>query len=227
MKSHWLTTSSTQRLLLFFGGWGTDPHPFQHLTHTTSYDVVMLYDYRDPTLPNDVIDRLEAYDKVNVVAWSLGVAIAARACAQHYHSIDSLIAINGTPTPIHPEHGIDPLVFDATIEQLPHGGLVRFNRRMCGNRNTLRRYEKVAPHRKTTELLEELICLRQTLAEVPMKQPAAFDTAIVTTHDRIIPAPNQETCWNEHGVPVIRRDGPHFPFFHFATWQEVLDAPNH
>jgi len=187
----------------------------------------MLYDYREPALSDDMHDRMAAYDKVNVVAWSLGVAIAARACAQHRHRIDSLIAINGTPTPIHATYGIDPLVFDATIERLTHGGLARFNRRMCGDRDTLRRYETTPPQRRTTELLDELICLRQNLSVAPTKQTAPFDKAIVTTHDRIIPASSQESCWTERSVPVIRMNGPHFPFFHFATWQEVLDAPNH
>ncbi|CDW61277.1 Auxin-induced protein X10A, partial [Trichuris trichiura] len=65
----------SDRLLVFFTGWGMDWHATRHLS-LDGFDLVVLYDYTHPvqwSLPC-------GYSEYHLAAWSLGVWAAAEWC---------------------------------------------------------------------------------------------------------------------------------------------------
>ena len=62
------------RLILIFTGWSAEPRLYANVSHDT-WDVAVVYDYSDLTLPDAVLD---GYYTVYVFAWSLGVFAAER-----------------------------------------------------------------------------------------------------------------------------------------------------
>ena len=59
-------------LLLFFAGWSASPDSFARLAVPERTDYWVVYDYRDMAFP-----EFAGYEHVDVVAWSLGVWVAA------------------------------------------------------------------------------------------------------------------------------------------------------
>jgi len=225
MKLHWFEQSAKRELLVFFGGWGTDPRPFGELDRE-SWDVLMLYAYDDLVAPVDLTEVGRRYEVVHLVAWSLGVAVCETVCGKLAGLFTTAVAINGTPVAIDSRLGIPAELFDGTIENLDHGGLARFKRRMCGNRGTLQRYDRFSPQRSIADLKRELVFLRHNLPPSPPRQ-SVFQRAFTGKGDRIVPPENQRRCWNRLNVPCSLIDAPHFPFFVFSSWEELLHAANH
>lgn len=199
-----------------------DPCPFEHLS-ANECDVWMVYDYTDLDVSHDWAEITDAYETVDLVAWSLGVAMAAHACRPIVDRIGEAIAVNGTLRPIDDREGIPAPIFDGTIGNLPKGGLARFRRRMCGSREALAMFESVAPQRSLEDLLKELQALRSHAESLQFSQPL-FTRAIIGRDDRIFTAKNQAAHWSTLGVPVQAIDAPHYPFHLWKTWEEVVRA---
>jgi biotin synthesis protein BioG len=104
-------------LLLFFSGWGMDPRPFRFLG-TGESDVLLLFDYRKGGESPDFGSLFSSYDRVMLVAWSLGVAVANRVVREWAGRLADAVAINGTTRPVDEQFGIPADVFDGTIENL-------------------------------------------------------------------------------------------------------------
>ena len=85
MKYKWLHSANTKDslvkdLIIFMGGFGSDPCHFHHLK-IYDCDVVMFYDYRDLNTLNsynthDIFKNLSYYRHIYLIAFSLGVCVA-------------------------------------------------------------------------------------------------------------------------------------------------------
>ena len=85
----YLINQNTDKLLIFFTGWGCDEYEFSHLESNT--DVLLLYDYSDLNLNFD----FSKYKNINLIAFSAGVFIAS---IMHFDfKINKKIAISGNP----------------------------------------------------------------------------------------------------------------------------------
>ena len=81
---------------------------------------------------------------------------------------DTPTAINGTPCGIDPQRGIDPAIFQATLDHLDPTTLHKFYRRMCNDRHTLDPLLETAPERGIESLRTELAAIGDAIARHPV-----------------------------------------------------------
>ena len=181
-------------------------------------DLWIAYDYR--TLAFE--EAFAPYKEVHLVAWSLGVWVATRLWAGH-RSFTTATALNGTPFPMHDTLGIPTAIFEGTLHHISEEGMRRFNRRMCGDKETFNRYSELSP-RPLEEIKEELESLYNQI--LPEKLESAdpristfWDQAILSTEDKIFPATNLRNYWQGR-CPIQEIKAPHLPFYHYQSWNE-------
>ena len=105
MQTAWLQRANHPHCLLFFSGWGMDPEPFRFL-HARSCDVFLVHDYRQ-LQPLD-LEPLAGYRHVHLVAWSMGVWVAAHLLGDRAGAFVSRTALAGTLNPIDAGRGLPP-----------------------------------------------------------------------------------------------------------------------
>lgn len=88
MKQY-LVNNHSDKLIIFFTGWGCDEYEFEHLT--SKADVLLLYDYLDLNLDFDFSN----YKKIDLMAFSAGVFVAS--IMNFNFEISKKIAISGNP----------------------------------------------------------------------------------------------------------------------------------
>ncbi len=202
------------RLLLFFNGWSASPALFHDLEPESDQDVWIVYDYRDLNFNED----LSIYHSITLMAWSLGVWVAEQIFAERKGvNFEQKIAIAGTGRPADDLEGIPVSVFQGTVDHLNLNGVCRFNRRMCGAKPVLEKWNSVTP-RPFDEISEELHFLYSAICQ---KENAVFEwtKAIVTMQDRIFPAVAQMTHWKRRGVSMVEYETSHYLFYLWKQWK--------
>lgn len=204
--------ASHSRLFVFFAGWGADEHLFNYPV-AEGYDYLLCFDYR--TLDFDY-SLLEGYQSIHLAAWSMGVWAASCIFSGRDYPWESLVAINGTPCPVHDCYGIPEAVFSGTLLHFSAQTLVRFRRRMCGSPEEVKFFLAHNPYRSLEELHEELASLYR---EVRKKEASLlpWSRAIVGTRDKIFPAVNQQNYW-EGKTAVTLVDMEHYSDEFFASY---------
>ena len=205
------------------------PATVSHLTLPDQCDLLALYDYRDLEQSDDLADLpWDSYEAVTIVAWSLG-AWAAEQVVPHWSILPTkqrLIAVAGSPYPMHDQWGIPKQIFVGTLEGLTDENRQRFNRRMCGGKRYKQLYD-ILSERPTTELRDELQAVYDSLAtpEASGSTPhtrLAWDLAIIGERDQIFPAKNLSTLWKAVNVPtLLLPDGYHYLFDLWQSWSEL------
>ncbi len=212
------TKAGNEKLLLFFSGWAASPEVFQHLRMESDTDLWICYDYRELNFEEET---LSFYKEIRLVAWSLGVWVAATILGKKQRSFTEAIAIGGTLCPIHDQWGIPEAIFRGTLDNITEEGIHRFNRRMCGGREQLKAYEQILP-RPLTDIRKEL----ETLYAEIKKTPAAFPLfdrwtyTLIPSGDRIFPAENLRAFW-QNRCSIIEIEAPHYPFYLWTQWNEI------
>lgn len=79
MKQTFIIRNNGKHLLLFFAGWGMDETPFRHI-HPAECDWMICYDYRSLEFDTTLI---QAYSKISLIAWSMGVWAASQVMKQY------------------------------------------------------------------------------------------------------------------------------------------------
>lgn len=204
------------KLVLCFAGWSATPEAFGHLEAGEDTDVWICYDYRDLSFTGE----LDRYRQIDLVAWSLGVWVAANVISPET-VLHSATAINGTGLPIDDTYGIPTVIFRGTLENVNNEGMNRFNRRMCGSRELLATYQHF-PARPATELKEELLNLYNNISRDNHPGGIDWTKAFVSTHDMIFPTGNQRNYW-QGLCPFTEIDAPHYPFKVWKQWKEITN----
>ena len=205
------------------------PATVSHLTLPDQCDLLALYDYRDLEQSDDLADLpWDSYEAVTIVAWSLGVW-AAEQVVPHWSILPTkqrLIAVAGSPYPMHDQWGIPKQIFVGTLEGLTDENRQRFNRRMCGGKRYKQLYD-ILSERPTTELRDELQAVYDSLATPEASESTphtrlAWDLAIIGERDQIFPAKNLSTLWEAVNVPTLLfSDGYHYLFDLWQSWSEL------
>lgn len=111
MKKHLIDINS-DKLIIFFTGWGCDEYEFQHLKAIS--DVLILYDYTDL----DIDFNFSKYKKIDLIAFSAGVFVAS--VLNFEFKINKRIAISGNPYLFDEHFGlsneIQKILYNITIE---------------------------------------------------------------------------------------------------------------
>jgi biotin synthesis protein BioG len=208
MRGMWLKQNGHKSLILFFAGWQIGSETIAHLQG--EYDVLFvdLLDDAHETLP-----ELTAYETVNAVAFSFGVAAFAHWQGRPDIAFDKSIAINGTLAPVDRSFGIPPIVMQKTIDSLSAESFQAFLVRCFGAAQPLQEInvERARAQLETVQAWEEL----------PV---AHFDAAWVSTKDKIFPPQNQKRFWEKASVAAHEIDAAHVPFAQWQSWDEVLNV---
>ncbi len=212
--------AKNDNLIIFFAGWGMSPEPFKFLDCENN-DVLIIFDYTNDNMPIDLSELLSSYTQVDLIAWSLGVAISNNIMQPYKQKLQSTLAINGTLLPIHDNFGIPPAIFSATIENLLNGGIAGFYRRMCKTAAVRKRFMNTPPKREPTDLKNELIALYNKLHN-NKPDNSIFSNAIICSDDKIFPPDNQAGNWEKFNVPYSTLKEPHFPFYRWNRWREIF-----
>ncbi len=218
MKSVFLIKKETNKIVLFFGGWATEPAYFRHL-QSSDYSVCMFYDYSNDIDLKSVRDIASHYKEVNVVAWSFGVWVANRAMQNVV--INKAIAINGTLQPVDNQYGIPDVIFNRTVENLSEISRRKFNLRMCGSKEAFQKYSRTKTQRTFDDIRAELVNLKK-LFETHTDNDNIFNSSIISKNDNIFPLENQKAFW-EKKIEIKIINSSHFPFFDFDNWNKLID----
>jgi len=210
VKHQWINRVGNRVLLIFFNGWGMDANVFAHLD-ATDVDVLMLYDYTDPTLP-ELAGGLE-YPEIHLAAWSLGVYAAAFSALKL--PIKSATAFNGTILPIDAVEGIDPVAFAATLNNWNEVGQKKFYRRIRGGSAFNE------PQRPLEEQRAELMAVSERAVQT-VEPSLHFTRAFAGANDRIFALAAQRACWEKRNVPLIVLPEPHYLFGRYKFWKELF-----
>lgn len=213
MKHFWLKKEESSKLILFFAGWGMDENSVKHLS-VTDYDVLIVYDYSDLAFEED----FSSYAEVTLIAWSMGVLAASLVCEKI--KIDKAIAINGTQNPIDVKFGINPKMYQLTLENLTEDTRDKFFQNMFFDEKEYEKFQK--PHRNIENQRKELANL-QKLAFENQDLNFDFDYAIISVQDKIIPSKNQENFWQTKKVKVVKLNSGHYPFFKLNSLEEIIN----
>jgi biotin synthesis protein BioG len=213
-------TNNPDKLIIFFAGWGMSPAPFTFLDSNDS-DILLFFDYPTDNMPIHLPELFNSYHQVNLIAWSLGVAVANEIMQPYRKKLQSATAINGTIMPIDDNYGIPPAIFQATIDNLLDGGITGFYRRMCKTPPVRKRFTENQPDREPADLKNELIALYNKFNNYTPQKPI-FTDAIVCSDDKIVPPDNQAGYWKRFNVPYSLLKAPHFPFYQWSTWREIV-----
>ena len=211
MRHKFVSHNNLPRLIVIYAGWGMDERPFESLRRP-GYDILVVWDYRSFDIDWSVA---APYDEICLIAWSMGVYAASMSSHGIENKVTARIAVNGTMTPVDNLRGIPEAIFEGTAASLDERNLVKFYRRMCGDRATTDAFMAVRPQRGAPELVDEL---RAIWPEPVLGNPKAarWDRAIIGRRDAIFPACNQDRAWA--GVPKTFVDAPHY-----IALQTVID----
>ena len=219
MKHIFLHDNENDKLILFFNGWSCDDRPFQNITCQDS-DVIMLYDYRDLTLPTDVLKAISNYQNISVVAWSFGVWVAQQALYPLKDKLQQTIAVNGTIYPVDKDFGIPAPIALGTLSGLSDKNLQKFHRRMFSKREDWSKFEGNYPQRSFDEVKNELFLLLEHFKVQKLKDDF-YQRAIVGKDDLIFSAVHQLNYWQGQ-VELIELNQGHFCFYEFKDWNEII-----
>ncbi|MCW3807793.1 DUF452 family protein [Plebeiibacterium marinum] len=219
MKHTWLNNSNQNKLILFFNGWGCDEHQFNHLS-SQEFDVMMLNDYRELKLAPEVIAQIKNYDEILLIGWSYGVWIGQHVCEQYCIQIKEGVAVNGTLKPVHEQFGIAETIVQGTLNNLNERNLMKFQRRMLGGNEAWKKFEADKPQRDFNDQKDELAALIQHFKS-DTSDTTPYQKAFIGSSDMIFLAKNQLDFWKEKAT-IKEIDAPHFCFYHFNRWEDII-----
>lgn len=220
MKSYWLHKGKSDKLIVFFCGWGQDQRPFLSF-ESVNWDVLMLFDYSEASFPEQLLEQIEGYSDRILVAWSMGVFMADNWLKSSTIKFRHKIAINGTLKPVDNDYGIPKPIYEGTTANFSEITRHKFFRRMCGD--SFIRFIENMPEREIGNQKEELVQL-QAYSEQEAEAKPVFDTVLIGEKDLIFPTKNQQAYWETvEGIKVFAMDVPHFPFYNWGTWGGMLE----
>jgi len=217
MQTYWEIRGSN-KLILFFSGWGMDENPTLHLVAKDA-DICICFDYSD--LNTDAVDKWKTYDRIILIAWSTGVWAADQMVGREDLHIVKTIAINGTPVTIDDLTGIPRPVFEGTYLNLNRKTLQKFMNRMVGNANDFKEFNAFAPKRNLEDQKAELSSILHFDFTTQRTELIQWDKAIVGKNDSIFPPQNQLRYWTNR-TEIHEVEMPHYPFFYYKSWDLLV-----
>ena len=136
MKQYFTKQENNKSLILFFTGWGMDQNTLS--INKKDFDTCICFDYTNIDFEKS---HYKNYQVIDVYGWSMGVWAASHVLQDCNLPIRKSVAINGTIFPIEKERGIDPIIFQKTIDLLNEQSLLKFNKRMCGSKENFQFYK--------------------------------------------------------------------------------------
>lgn len=215
--------SDSNRLIIFFNGWSLDENIIKHLD-TVNYNVLMFYDYSDLEISEEILEKCNSYQEINIISWSFGVW-ACSAVINKFNKLKNVIAINGTPVPIDNSFGIPEKIFNLTLSNLSEKNYPLFYKNMFLKFE--KNFLKGLPNRDIANQTQELTQIKNLSSSLAVPIPQQFTKIFVGTQDKIIPAKNQIKFWSQYKeLPIIELNEGHCIFNSFKNWDEIVGLHN-
>lgn len=202
MNYKWLNKTNSNKLIIFFNGWGMDEKIVSHL-NCEDFDVIVFYDYNNLEIDID----LSNYKEKHLIAWSMGVMVST---LFDFGQLNSTTAICGTPIAIDDNYGIPERIYNLTIRGFSETSSQKFMERMFIEKPNIETFSNRTFESKLSEL-------KQMLNYKP-NENFKYTKAIVADSDKIIPTKNQLNYWEN---PTVIHSG-HCPFMLYSKWSELL-----
>ncbi len=216
MKSEFLINKQNKNLILFFNGFAMEKEYFKHLSSNS--DVLMFWNYNNLNLNLKEID-LSKYEKTHILCFSLGVWVFS-VLQENVQFNGTLTVVNGTTKPIDENYGIAPEIFKKTYENFNNAGRLKFFKRMCKDKESFQRLTNLTKTKVEIQK-KELKFLMDKILMLPEKKLNP-NKVIVSEKDRIFPSNNQKKYWKDFKLTILNNEG-HFPFFHFNSFEEIIN----
>jgi biotin synthesis protein BioG len=220
MKTYISRREKNSRLIVVFGGWGTDENVFTPLC-SDDFDFILFYNYSaDQAF---VLPEIKTYEKVTLIGWSLGVWAAEYLIPTLGIKPDLTIAVNGTPIPADDKYGIPLREFEATLNNITEENMEDFYIRMFGDRKTYRTNIDRVPVRTVKSLHDELRWLYNRIME--QKEPGfRWDYAVISSKDKIFPSKNLMGYWSkEKDTKQIVLPLSHYSFREWDSYSDFIN----
>jgi biotin synthesis protein BioG len=209
MQKH-LINNGSDRLILFFTGWGCDEYEFAHLK--ASSDVLLLYNYSDLELDFD----FSKYKKIDLIAFSAGVFIAS--IMKLDFETRKRIAISGNPFMFDEKFGISKdtqkvlcSITSENADDFAKNYLIKTDTEWAKFHHSKR------PFSSTMAEFESLKQLYQTHKQ---KINDIFDVAIAGEDDPIFNVSAQKEFYGNR-LKVIE-NARHNLFFRIESYEEIV-----
>lgn len=209
MKKY-LINKNSDRLLIFFTGWGCDEYEFEHLKSVS--DVLILYDYCDLSLDFD----FSKYKKFDLLAFSAGVFVAS--VMKFDFKIDKRVAINGNPYLFDEKLGLSKKmqnilynITEETAEDFGKNYLVKTDTEWKG----------FHPSKRTLESCKaEFDSLKKIYEQKYQNIEDIYDTAFIGEDDRIFDVEIQKEFYGNK-LKIVK-NARHNLFFRVKSYEEFL-----
>lgn len=221
MKTYIKRNEQNRKLVVVFGGWGTDQNAFVPLC-TDDHDFMLYYNYSaDEPL---VLPDSKTYDMVVLIGWSLGVWATEYYAESMKINADLNIAVNGTPEPADDKYGIPQDIYTQTLDNINDKEMDEFHFQFFGSSNKHQRNTDMIPKRKTESYGAELRWLYNRMMENPDKR-YRWDIAVSGMKDEIFPHENQVRYWQKReDTKLLVKDLPHYPFNSWGNFNNMIES---
>ena len=222
MKQKWINRTGSDKIVVFFNGWGLDENPFLKMD-TEGYDLLMYYQYDNLDCPGLFRDYYN-YQKAAYIGYSFGAASMVR----HLNNIIGLnpgdcrfdyFAVNGTLAPINDIFGIRKDIFEKTLADMKKTGIEAFYKNLFDDKDDFNEFMDLKPMRDFEGQVKELESLSEEFSENIINSNACLiQKALISEKDRIFNSRSQHAYWESVNVPVVGIKGGHFPYFRWNSW---------
>jgi pimeloyl-[acyl-carrier protein] methyl ester esterase len=219
MKTYISRREKNNRLVILYGGWGTDENVFTPLLNN-EFDFILFYNYSaDEAF---VFPEIKTYEKIVLIGWSLGVWAAEYMAPKTGIKPDVTIAVNGTPVPADNKYGIPLVEFESILNNISGENMEKFYVNMFGDRKTFEENINRIPVRTIKSLMDELRWLYNRIME--QKEPGfRWDYAVTGRNDRIFPSENLISYWSkEKQTRQLILPLTHYPFHKWRSLDEFI-----
>lgn len=209
MKQYFIDNHS-DKLILFFSGWGCDNYEFEHLK--TCDDVLILYDYSDFNLQFD----FSKYKQINLIAFSAGVFVAS--AMKFDFKIDKKIAISGNPNLFDEYFGLSEKVQNF-LYNLTEDEADDFARNYLVK--TEDEYKNFHPSKRSIESCQnEFENLKQMWKQKKDSLKDIYDVAVCGAEDPLFYIPAQKEFYKDK-LKIVE-NARHNLFFRINNYDDIL-----
>ena len=209
MQTYFIDNSSN-KLLIFFAGWGCDEYEFEHLNSES--DVLILYNYLDLNLVFD----FSKYKEFNLIAFSAGVFVGS--IFNFDFKINRKIAIDGNPYLFDEKFGlskeVQKLLYNITEENandFARNYLVK----------TDEEWKNFHPSRRTLEsCCIEFDCLKEIYKKQIQNIKNIYDYALIGEDDPLFNVSYQKEYYGDK-LKIIK-NARHNLFFRINKYEDIF-----
>lgn len=213
MKQYFIDNKS-DKLIVFFAGWGCDEHQFANLKDR-NYDVLVLYDYNGLGVDFD----FSKYQEVEVIGYSAGVFVAS-IIADRIPNLKHKIALNGNPYLFDEKKGLSAEIVN-TFKQITMDNYLDFRREyMVDSDEEFELYNQLQSERSLESCQSELQKLQEFYQRYAEEINPVFDKAIISEHDKIFNFQAQQDFYGDK--LYVLPETKHHVFFKFNSFEDIL-----